>query len=62
MKVKLATQLLSRSVSDALTFCKDNLKLDTFQNCSATIEFIQIFNNAFDILNSRKYNLQHLYP
>lgn len=56
MKVKLATQLLSRSVANALSFCQNNLKRDTFQNCNATIECIQIFNNAFDILNSRKYN------
>lgn len=56
MKVKLATQLLSKSVADTLSFCQNTLKLEAFQNCNATIEFIQIFNNAFDILNSRKYN------
>jgi len=53
MKVKLATQLLSKSVADALEFCKDVLHLDEFQSCDPTIHFIRLFNNAFDILNSR---------
>jgi len=53
MKVKLASQLLSNSVADALLFCKDNLKLKDFEGCEATINFIRLFNDAFDILNSR---------
>lgn len=54
MKVRLATQLLSRSVvADALQYCKDNLKMEIFRDCSATIKFIIMINNAFDILNSR---------
>jgi len=52
MKMKLATQLLSSSIAQALTFCKGFLKLDD-KDCTATINFIQIFNDAFDILNSR---------
>lgn len=53
MKVKLATQLLSQSVADALKFCNDTLKLHQFSNAGATISFIELFNKAFDILNSR---------
>jgi len=49
----LASQLLSNSVVDALLFCKDNLKLKDFEGCEATINFIKLFNDAFDILNSR---------
>lgn len=52
MKVKLATQLLSNSVADALLFCKDNLKFKEFSHCEATVHFIRIFNDAFDIRNS----------
>jgi hypothetical protein len=54
MKTKLPTQLLSRSVAEALLFCKDVLHLQEFKDCGATIEFISITNDAFDILNSRK--------
>lgn len=54
MKTKLATQLLSRSVADSLLFCKNVLKLETFANCGATVKFIIMMNDAFDILNSRK--------
>lgn len=53
MKVKLAAQLLSQSVADALTFCKDSLKLQTFQGSAATIKFLKIFNDLFDIFNSK---------
>lgn len=56
MKVKLATQLLSQSVADALKFCKDTLKIHEFSNAGATISFIEMFNKVFDILNSRSIN------
>jgi len=53
MKVKLATQLLSKSVADALFFCKNNLNLKDFEDCDGTIRFIRIINDTFDVLNSR---------
>jgi len=53
MKVKLASQLLSTSVANALQLCKDKLMLPQFQDCSASIRFTVIFDNLFDILNSR---------
>lgn len=53
MKVKLAAQLLNQSVPDALTFCKDILKLQTFQDSAATIKFLKIFNDLFDVFNSK---------
>jgi len=56
MKVKLASQLLSQSVADALKFCKNNLKMNEFSDDGATIKFIEMFNNAFDILNFRSIN------
>lgn len=54
MKVKLATQLLSKSVADSLTFCKDKLNIQDFKNCDGTANFITIMNDTFDILNSHK--------
>ncbi|KAL4088909.1 hypothetical protein QTP88_023992 [Uroleucon formosanum] len=56
MKVKLATQLLSRSVSETLTFCRDKLELPAFKDSGPTIKCIKYFNDAFDILNSRSIN------
>lgn len=53
MKVKLATQLFSLSVADAIDFCCDELKLPAFQNSQATSKFLRIINNMFDIFNSR---------
>jgi len=56
MKIKLATQLLSQSVADALKFYKDTLKMHEFSNAGATISFNELFNKVFDILNSRSIN------
>lgn len=53
MKVKLATQLFSNSVADAITFCEMELRLDYFTNTTATTNFIKVINNLFDILNSK---------
>lgn len=54
MKVKLASQLLSRSIALALKFCRDVLKLDSFEDSEGTEKFIMIFNDLFDIFNSRR--------
>lgn len=54
MKVKLASQLLSRSVAVALKFCREILKLDDFKDSEGTETFVMIFNNRFDIFNSRR--------
>lgn len=53
MKVRLATQLLSESVASALEYCEEKLCLDDFKGCKATVNFLRIMNNIFDILNSR---------
>uniref|UniRef100_A0A2A4JJZ8 THAP-type domain-containing protein n=1 Tax=Heliothis virescens TaxID=7102 RepID=A0A2A4JJZ8_HELVI len=52
MKVRLATQLLSNSVADALEFCNVELQLSSFRDCEGTINFIRIMNDVFDVLNS----------
>ncbi|RVE41326.1 hypothetical protein evm_014021 [Chilo suppressalis] len=54
MKVKLATQLLSMSVAKALLLCDQVLKSSQFLDSSATVNFLTIMNNFFDIMNSRK--------
>lgn len=53
IKVKLAAQLFSESLADALDFCSKNLGLEQFKNCEATVDVIRKFNTLFDILNSR---------
>jgi len=53
MKVSLATQTLSNSVADALRFCREKLQLNKFADSEATEEFIRIFNDIFDVMNSK---------
>jgi len=55
MKVRLAAQTFSQSVADAMTYCKNNLKLTDFNNCALTITFCININNIFDFLNTRNY-------
>lgn len=55
MNVKLATQLLSRSVSKAIQFCRQELKLSGFEDSEATEKFIMAMNNVFDVFNSRNF-------
>lgn len=52
MKVRLATQLLSASVADSLDACREK-NISGFENSAATARFIRLFNDLFDILNSR---------
>lgn len=53
MKVKLATQLLSRSIARALELCDQLSLAPNITNTEPTVEFINIFNDLFDVLNSR---------
>uniref|UniRef100_A0A2H8TGP6 THAP domain-containing protein 9 n=1 Tax=Melanaphis sacchari TaxID=742174 RepID=A0A2H8TGP6_9HEMI len=55
MKVRLATQVFSNSVADALEYCCKDLKNKLFENAEATIEFCRRINNIFDLLNSRNF-------
>jgi hypothetical protein len=52
MKVKLAVQVLSKSVANSLlTMCE--LKIAQFHNVHATVEYLQLFDCLYDIMNSR---------
>jgi pyruvate carboxylase len=53
MKVDLAAQSLSSSVTDAIGYCTNVLKLPQFKVSEATVKFIRTIDHLFDILNSR---------
>lgn len=53
MKVKLAAQVMSESVANAIQFCNIELNIDEFKNSAGTVDFIQKINNLFDVMNSR---------
>lgn len=52
MKVYLATQLFSNSVADAIETCDKSFELPDFQHSAATVKFLRIMNDLFDIFNS----------
>lgn len=52
MKVNIACQTLSESVAQSIQFLMDS-NYPEFKNANATIEFIKIFNNLFDTLNTK---------
>jgi len=53
MKVCIAAQTLSRSVADAIDFCREDLRMDVFEYSKPTTEFIRVFDSLFDCFNSR---------
>lgn len=73
MNVKIASQTLSSGVADALNFLLMKQHTD-FVGCEATVEFIRIIDQLFDIFNSRdpfgkhfkspikKHNLKYIDP
>ena len=52
MKVKFATQVMSRSVSDALLCCEYELKIPEFDGAAPTADLLRRFDLIFDISNS----------
>ena len=52
MKVSVAAQILSHSVSSAITFSQ-NLQVPKFKESKAISKFNLLMNNLFDILNSK---------
>lgn len=53
MKVKLAAQVMSESVANAIEFCERELNISNFKHSAGTVNFIRKMNNLFDVLNSR---------
>ena len=60
MKVSLAAQTLSRSAASSIAFCRDDMKMKEFAESEATCEFLLIFNDLFDVLNSKSGRAQFL--
>lgn len=57
MKVKLATQIMSMSVANALKLCNEILTSSLFVDTEGTVDFIEIFNHLFDVFNSKSSDL-----
>jgi hypothetical protein len=53
MKVKLAVQVFSSSVADAIEYCDLDLKHPSFRNTAGTVNFCRTIDKLFDILNTR---------
>lgn len=60
MKTKNAAQLYSLSVASAMKFLQE-LGVESFTDCEATIEFTITINNIFDFLNCHSPNQLGLY-
>lgn len=60
MKVSLAVQLFSNSVSESLKFLLNN-NVTGFENCSGTINFTKKINDLFDLLNSKRVDSNNVF-
>lgn len=56
MKVYLASQVFCRSIAAAIRLCKDEMGMEIFKESQSTIDYLNLFNNLFDIFNSRSNN------
>lgn len=54
MNVRLASETISNSVADSIEFL--STKFEYFKNAKATVKFIRMINNTFDVMNSTKLN------
>lgn len=54
MNVKLATPLLSSSVSNAMNFLRTTIEMPEFSNSLGTEKFCVMMNDIFNLLNSRQ--------
>ena len=52
MKVKYAVQVISQSVANALLTMYE-LKVPNFENVHPTVDYLKLFDEIFDIMNSR---------
>lgn len=53
MNVRLAVQTLSNSTAFSIEYLETHMKNPNFSNSGPTREYIQVFNNLFDIMNSK---------
>lgn len=53
MNVRLAAETLSNSVAASIDFLNEKRKMTEFQNSEATTEYLRLFNNLFDTMNSK---------
>ena len=53
MKVKLATQVFSTSVADSIEYLDKQMNHEAFKGSEATVKFLRLMNDSFDILNTR---------
>lgn len=50
MNVRLAAETLSNSVADSMEFMK--VECEKFEDVDATVEYVRMFNDTFDVMNS----------
>ena len=61
MKVSIATQTLSASVTHALDFCRVDMAVEAFAGCKSTSDFIRNSRNPFGHGNKVHVSLQNFH-
>lgn len=61
MNVRLASETISKSTATSIEFLDKIMKLEQFSNSDGTTKYIQIFNNLFDIMNSKQHHTNEAY-
>lgn len=61
MNVGIAAQTISDSTASSIEFLDEVIKHEDFANSSATVKYLRIFNNLFDIMNTKQKHLNDKY-
>lgn len=61
MNVRLACETVSKSVSNSIKYADAHMKLPEFVDSEATSEYLLLFNNLFDVMNSKMGHCKNEY-
>lgn len=61
MNVRIAAETLSNSTAESMEYLNKVLRHEDFQNSESTVDYIRVFNNLFDIMNSKENHCDNKY-
>lgn len=54
MNVRIAAETLSNSVATSIEYLNTVLEDETFRESEATVQYFRVFNNLFDVMNTKR--------
>lgn len=61
MNVRPAAETISNSTATSMEYCDKVLKNEEFRECAATVQYLRVINNLFDIMNVKPKHCKNEY-